>query len=128
MEGATMSNDDDDIIRIYQPPWREKLADGSLSDSYGPSSSRALARRVARHRDWSFRPPPSVKAAELGDAALLAAFVRERAHELPEGELKVYRAVYLEGHALRWCARKWSVRRQTVQKWLARLRAKASAR
>jgi DNA-directed RNA polymerase specialized sigma24 family protein len=108
----------------YLPPWRELNPDGSLSEPYGPPSAEALARRVAKHRDWSFRPPVSKEAAQHGDAAELAELVARLGAELPEGERKVYRAVYLDGHNLRWCARKWSVRRQTVQTWLKRLRAR----
>lgn len=112
--------------RLYTAPWHEKRPDGSLSEPYGPRSPTALARRVARHKDWSFRPQPK-EARRHEDADLLAAFVAERERELPEGELRAYRAVYLANHTVRWCARTWGVRKQTVQKWLVRLRAKAGA-
>lgn len=111
--------------QLYSAPWHERLPNGELNpEPYGPPSPSALARQVAKAKDWSWRVSKPSKEAQKPDAEALAMFMAVNADKVPEGERRVYKAIYLEGHAIRWCARQWGVRRETVKSWLKRLRAR----
>lgn len=118
---------------LYQPPWRERMPNGELSsESYGPSTSAVLARQIRRYKDWSFRPVcTKSEESKQPDADEMRQFMRggygHLRTDIPEGELKTYVAVYEQGHAVRWCARQWGVRRETIKSWLKRLRARLSS-
>ncbi len=116
--GSVMSQ-----AEVYLPPWRERQPDGSLGSVYGPNSTRAYAVAVQRHRDWAWKRPS--KEAQREDADALRAFMRNGGAELvPDGELRVYRMIYEDGMAVRTCARKLGIRRETVKSYIKRLKAR----
>ncbi len=110
--------------QLLAPPWREMLPSGEVGEPYGPSPS-AYAEHVRRFKNWAFRLPS--KEARL-DADQLIAFVRREdgnfREGIPSGELKVYAAIFEQGHSVRHAARELGVSRETVRSYLRRLRAR----
>lgn len=108
------------------PPWRERMADGTLGEQYGPKTIEAFARHLAAFRLWTWRPPS--KEARRDDAAALCAYMRPGGSELrcdvPESERGVYVMIYEKGHSVRYTAREMGLHRSTVRGYLRRLRAR----
>ncbi len=111
--------------QLLSPPWRERLPDGTLGQEYGPPSPAALARHIARFKDWSWRLPS--KEARR-DADRLIAYVRLEDGSfragIPSGELRVYEMVMEAGHSTRYTARHLGLSRSTVTSYLRRLRGR----
>ena len=111
------------------PPWRDRLATGTLGPEYGPKTLRTYERQIARYKDWSYRKPS--REARLHADELIAFMRLEdgtlRTEGIPESELLVYLLVYEQGHSIRHAARNRQLSRETVRSYLRRLKARARA-
>lgn len=110
---------------IYVSPWRERMADGTLGEEFGPSPA-TFARQHAAYRDHFYRriTTPS-KVARSADASELRAFMRLEDGTLrldvPKAEVDAYLLVIERGHSERWAAARLGVSRRTVRVRLLRL-------
>lgn len=115
---------------LFSPPWRERLPSGELGGEYGPRSPTALARRLSKHRNWAYKPiPRRSKMADEATARRLFMYMHhpetgEIRGDVPEKQQEVYRHVFLNGHSIRFTARKMRIRRETVKSYIKRLRAR----
>jgi hypothetical protein len=109
---------------MFAPPWVEVMPNGERVE-YGPKSMATFAAHVAKYKLWSWRMP-SREARQ--DADVMIAFVRLEDGTfragIPAGELKVYVAIFEQGHSVRHAAREMKVSRETVRSYLRRLRAR----
>jgi DNA-directed RNA polymerase specialized sigma24 family protein len=114
---------------IYLAPWREQLPDGSLSETYGPTTPSAYAKALRRFENWAWRwaqPDPA------SDAREVIGYMRdgetgELREDVPDSEREVYLAVYERGQGVRQAARSAGLSRETVRSYLRRLKARVSA-
>lgn len=112
----------------YQPPWRDRRPDGSLSQEYGPTPA-SYARALRRHQDWAWRTEPQDP---RRDAAEVVAFMRgldgELRADVPPSERDAYLAVYEDGMSIREVARRTGKSRETVRSYLRRLQARVKVK
>lgn len=111
------------------PPWRDRLADGTLGPEYGPRTSESYARQVARHRDWSYRPQ-QLSPTQRADADVIHGYMRMpdgslRVDGISERESQTYLEIYVAGAGIKTLAARWSVSAGTIKSYIKRLRAKA---
>jgi DNA-binding NarL/FixJ family response regulator len=111
----------------YLAPWRERMPDGKLGPEYGPRSPLAQARRLARHKNWAYKPLASTAKPffDKETTEALVMFMRggygELREDVPKREREVYVLVVEQGHAVRWVARELRIRRESVKGFLRRL-------
>lgn len=126
-EGATMAKGNGEGPRhIYFSPWLDR----ATGQTYGPSP-QTLARKVAQHRNWSFRVSTPSRVARSADAAELRLFMRLEDGTLrmgvPESEVRAYLLVVEGGYSERTAAVKLDCSRRTVRKAIERLKEKAGS-
>ena len=104
---------------IYCPPWRERMADGSLGPWYGPHSiSQYLrARRERRANDGK----PASRESRI-DADKMHRYMASHGHAVPTRELEIYVALYVDERSVASTARRFKIKRDTVKGLLGRLR------
>ena len=114
--------------RIYQPPWRDRNPDGTLSQEYGPRTPSAYARALRNHENWAWRWE---QADPTSDRREVIEFMRGETGELrddvPDSEVVVYQALYEQGASIRSAARELRLSRETVRSYLKRLKARVAA-
>ncbi len=103
---------------MFLPPWRDRKPDGSLGETYGPSSSNAYARAVAEHEDWSWRPGNTSRKDADALRALLAT------EHVPPREREVYDLVFEQGLNVSAAALRLGISAETAKTYVKRLRAR----
>lgn len=116
--------------RNLLPPWRDLQPDGTLGAEYGPRSLSSYQRHIARHKDWSYKPPK--KGQRKRDWSLVVEWMTLpdgsiREEGVTERELFVYLECLVKGYSMNGLATRCQVNRNTIKGYLRRLEAKALA-
>lgn len=111
--------------RLYAPPWRDVMPDGTLGPEYGPKSAAGYARLLV---DFKLGiAPPQRSPAQARDLDRLRAWIRLEDGTLrldvPRAEAQVFLGLE-QGLGLRAIARQLGLSRETVRSYLRRLRAR----
>lgn len=114
---------------IYSPQWRDRLANGELSPSYGPSHSQFLKltrefnQSVQGGGIWDFsrEPKRARQRKKLHKAREEAVRIMEWVHihhaELPERELEAAYHVWRDGCSPNQAAKRMTTERRTIRTW-----------
>lgn len=113
--------------RIYLPPWRDRQADGTLSEEYGPRTPSAYAKALRRYENWAFRfenaDPASDRREVIRYMRGEEGVIRE---DVPDSEVAVYQAIYEQGLSIGAAVRMSGLSRSTVKSYLRRLKARVA--
>ena len=114
---------------ITRPPWRDVLADNSLSPEYGPRTESEFLRLQKEHKNsvmggglWDFtREPRRARARtrlakKREEAVLIMAWVQVHHAEIPDRELEAAYAVWRDGCSPNQAAKRMSTERQPVER------------
>lgn len=125
----------------FMPPWRERMADGTLSPIYGPRTKGEFERMLAEHmetreagslwdRDTEVELHPEratrqvQKVAERYDAAKMTRFVERNSHRLTMRELEIFYLFYRDRKSKGAGARELGISKSTFENILLILRRK----